>query len=316
MFDWGVSKQPFGLNFTLPPDQEEIVVSLPLYDDPWSYTWNYPLRALGEYITGPFFLAYKASGVALKLLYDFSIVLPMSFVRCNFEFFCLKTKKDLVLFGSYLVKMIPVVGPYLGIYYDSRVKSTASDEASSVSVFSEDQDHSPAGNVIDRFLNIHDYIDEGRTGYARRSISDFIGELEHSNLAIDPVIEIICKRLVDWIKQDLAFFRSHPLLVGRIPKHNLVDNAAESLVSIEQIKRQNPLIKLKRLMALKLNLIEMGVSYFEDQFGDTELKEPMKRDMQKIEKGLPLSLKTILTLYQMQLNLFEKWGFYNEEFLE
>jgi hypothetical protein len=322
MFDRGVCKQSFPLSFTPPPEQEEIVISLPLYDAPWSYTRSYPLRALGEHITGPFFLAYKASGVALKLLYDVSIVLPMSFFRCNFEFFCSKSKKDLVLFGSYLVKMIPIVGPYLGIYYDLLTKSTTSDfspysQASSVAILPKDQERFSEDALVDRFLNIHDYIDEGRTEYARRSITDFSNELEHSNLAIDPAIEIVCKRLIDWIKQDLAFFRSHPVLVGsRISNDGVVHNVAQFLENIEKNKEQDCLIKLKKLMTLKLNLIQKGVSYFEDQFGDTELKEPLKRDIQKIQNSSPLSVKTILTVYQMQLSLYEKWNFYNEESLE
>lgn len=307
--------RPSILNSTNSYSSEEFVFSIPLYENPWTYTLNYPLKAFGAHVFGPFFVASKVAVFALKLLYDFCILLPNSYLKDDYDFFYLKAKCDLVAFGGFLIKMIPLIGPYLGFSYDKFKSSLVVYEcplSDASSVGTQELEDSDQIRLEDRLLNIYHYMRECRIHDAKRSIDDLREDLGSFSYQIDSEIDLVCSNLIKFIEKNIEFSQAHPMMVGFIPKKEKIKDIKKKFEEIEKSTAVNNFAKLKRLIFIEITLLEQGLSYFEDQFGDTDLKLDMSNKISILKKEKSLSLESVLKIYEMQMDLEEKWSFYNE----
>lgn len=292
----------------------EYTVFFPLYDNPWSFTFTYPLKAVGTHIVGPFFLACKVASYAGKLLYDFCILLPTSCVTKEYHVFYSKTKHDFLVFGGFFIKMIPIIGPYLGFFYDVSVnrlnrQESRFSQASSVQVSDQETEYQSEIGLEDRLANIHECINSNKKFDAIRSIEDLRKESIEYELD-DKSISIISCQLIQTIKKNIQFYRSHPLLVGPAPKKDRTRLSDK----IKKIEKMEVLFLLnhvcKFLVNSELDLIKQGLNYLYDQFGDSELLIPLGTEIAKLKHMEKLNLNTILKIYEMQMELEDKLLFY------
>jgi hypothetical protein len=66
----------------------------------------------------------------------------------------------------------------------------------------------------------------------------------------------------------------------------------------------------KFLVNSELDLLNQGLNYLYDQFGDSELLIPLGTEIAKLKHMEKLNLNTILKIYEMQMELEDKLLFY------
>ena len=297
-------------------------MNLGLHRNPIQFTKKHYIKAVFEHIGGPFVSAVKVVYFALKLIYDLTIAMAIKTVKGGFKGAVSCVGKDFESIGRNIIGMIPIFGAYLLDPYayvmakisgekpktsssgpiakppvDSRVTQTltpvAGAEISHVSV-------EEIGEMFDCMHAQTDFAENLAFVRALFARDDLIN-LEVPGAIVSQVIN----RLEAWIKEDVQYVKANAARRGK----DFSACMEESLQALFKALKASYNLAGIRGATLEMNrLLCQSADGLPGSPAQNTFRNQHFEELEAIFGENPITLGTILRLYQCQFEDDQFWG--------